>query len=201
MAFQTRPAERSAGECTGNGGSELPPALTHAWNGNPRHSDPARDPFAQDKDGKPVTDLNREDFQIFDNGKPQEIRLFLADQTAVADPEAAAAASFSNKLATGGHGGYAVLHFDNLSVDPAKTVFAHMARARQKGSSLVEPKSDPANAHLWHIKVNVDARDPDLDHVNASRSGVIDVTKTSKSIFRIINSPLSSKRAFRLTNR
>jgi hypothetical protein len=35
--------------------------------------------IAKDKDGKPVTDLRRDEFQIFDNAAPREIRLFLLD--------------------------------------------------------------------------------------------------------------------------
>ena len=34
---------------------------------------------AQDKRGKRVTDLGREDFQVLDNGSQQEIRLFLGE--------------------------------------------------------------------------------------------------------------------------
>ena len=32
---------------------------------------------AEDKDGKPVTDLRQEEFQLLDNGLSQDIRLFL----------------------------------------------------------------------------------------------------------------------------
>jgi hypothetical protein len=38
--------------------------------------------IAQDKDGKPVAGLKREDFQLFDNGKPQPIQLFIAENPA-----------------------------------------------------------------------------------------------------------------------
>ncbi len=90
------------------------------------------DVVAQDKDGKPVTDLRREDFQIFDNGAPQEIRLFLADRPAPASGAAMPPGEFTNRIVTDVHGGYAVLLFDNLNVDPGKASFGHTARARQK---------------------------------------------------------------------
>jgi VWFA-related protein len=86
---------------------------------------------AQDKDGKPVTDLRRDDFQIFDNGAQQEIRLFLADRPTSAPPEARAPGIFTNQIADG-RGGYSVLLFDNLNIDPGNEEFAHTARARQK---------------------------------------------------------------------
>src|ERR1700722_4908237 len=35
--------------------------------------------IAQDKQGKPVSDLKRDEFQLLDNGSPQEIRLFLSE--------------------------------------------------------------------------------------------------------------------------
>src|ERR1700679_3432086 len=35
--------------------------------------------IAQDKKALPVADLRREEFQILDNGAPQEIRLFLSE--------------------------------------------------------------------------------------------------------------------------
>jgi hypothetical protein len=36
---------------------------------------------AQDKQGKPVADLRRENFQIFDNGAPRDVRLFVKEPT------------------------------------------------------------------------------------------------------------------------
>ena len=86
---------------------------------------------AQDKDSKPVVDLGRADFQIFDNGAQQEIRLFLADRPTAAPPEARSPGIFTNQIAAG-RGGYAVLLFDNLNIDPGNEEFAHTARARQK---------------------------------------------------------------------
>lgn len=87
---------------------------------------------AQDKNGKPVPDLRREDFQIFDNGAQQEIRLFLADQQTPARDVAMPVGVFTNQIATHAGTGYSVLLFDNLNMDSARDVFAHTARARQK---------------------------------------------------------------------
>jgi VWFA-related protein len=84
---------------------------------------------AQDIDGKPVSDLRREDFQILDNGVPQEIRLFLSDHAEPAPPKPTAPGTFTNGIAPteGARSGYAVILFDNLN-----TGFEHTARARLK---------------------------------------------------------------------
>src|ERR1700746_3147568 len=41
---------------------------------------------AHDSKGAPVADLQREEFQILDNGVPQEIRVFVADTQSNATP-------------------------------------------------------------------------------------------------------------------
>jgi VWFA-related protein len=71
---------------------------------------------AQDKQGKPIADLRREEFQVFDNGAPQEIRLFVAEKPVAVAAETLPANTFSNQP-SGGRGersGYAVILFDNL---------------------------------------------------------------------------------------
>jgi VWFA-related protein len=68
---------------------------------------------AQDKQGKPVTDLRRDEFQIFDNGARQEIRLFLSEKSGSAQPEPLAPNTFSNAS----HRGYSVMLFDNLATE------------------------------------------------------------------------------------
>jgi len=107
---------------------------------------------AQDKDGKPVTDLRREDFQIFDNVTQREIRLFLADRPTAAPTEAARGPGiFTNQIADG-RGGYSVLLFDNLNVDPGMDVFAHTSRARQKALKAlmaIPPGDKIAIYALW----------------------------------------------------
>ena len=86
--------------------------------------------IAQDQQGKPVTDLKREDFQIFDNGAPQEIRLFLAERPEV-QQKPRPGGTFSNQPGDGttvpgstGRGAYSVILFDNLVTgfgDPDET--------------------------------------------------------------------------------
>ena len=41
---------------------------------------------AEDKDGKPVTDLHQEEFQLLDNGLSQDIRLFLNESERASSP-------------------------------------------------------------------------------------------------------------------
>ncbi|HEY7335020.1 MAG TPA: hypothetical protein VH639_09060 [Bryobacteraceae bacterium] len=76
----------------------------------------AEEKQGSDKPAKPVTDLKREDFQIFDNGARQEIRLFVGP-AAVPDPtEAQPPNTFTNRAARSGtpHAGYSAILFDNL---------------------------------------------------------------------------------------
>ena len=75
----------------------------------------------QDKQAKPVADLRREEFQVFDNGAPQEIRLFLAETER---PPAVTASNdvpntFTNRIApaAGSHSGYSVILIDSLFTD------------------------------------------------------------------------------------
>jgi VWFA-related protein len=91
--------------------------------------------IAQDKDGKPVNDLRREDFQIFDNGAPQDIRLFLSGN---ADPPPTAPrtpGTFTNQIAppAGPHSGYSIILFDDLD-----TSWENTARARLKALEAFE---------------------------------------------------------------
>lgn len=85
---------------------------------------------AQEQDGKPVPDLRREDFQIFDNGSQQQIRLFIIEKPDAAPLKAPVPGTFTNQIATEGRAGYSALLFDNLNVDPARKAFANTARAR-----------------------------------------------------------------------
>lgn len=104
--------------------------------------------IAQDASGKPVTDLRREDFQILDNGSPQEIRLFLSESPA-RPPEPRAPGTFTNRIASpeGSRSGYSVILFDNLN-----TGFEHTARARLRGLQALQaiPAGDRiAMYSLW----------------------------------------------------
>ena len=73
--------------------------------------------IAEDKDAKPVTDLRQEEFQLLDNGAPQDIRLFLNESQ---QPSAAASplppGTFANRSASrrGEHSGYSVIVLDTL---------------------------------------------------------------------------------------
>lgn len=126
---------------------------------------------AQSADGKPVADLRREDFQILDDGKPQEIRVFLAD--APAAPVARTQDTFTNRVATEGRGGYSVLLFDNLNVDPGKSAFAHTARARIKALQALRaiPPGDSVAVYALACRFQVvreftSDRDSLLQHLN-----------------------------------
>jgi VWFA-related protein len=91
---------------------------------------------AQDKQGKPVADLRREEFEIFDNGAPQEIRLFVpeTEKSNPAPPESKAANTFTNQIAAsaGSHSGYSVILIDDLfsGSDPTNEEGSSLSRAR-----------------------------------------------------------------------
>lgn len=78
--------------------------------------------IAQDKKGKAVTDLHREDFQILDNGSPREIRLFFAGSSSPAPAETKTPGAFTNQIGTnqiaaGSRGGYSAILIDTLNTD------------------------------------------------------------------------------------
>jgi hypothetical protein len=72
---------------------------------------------AEAKDGKPVTDLRQEEFQLLDNGLSQDIRLFLneSERSSVA-PQPLLPGTFTNRGASrpGEHSGYSVIVPDTL---------------------------------------------------------------------------------------
>jgi len=107
---------------------------------------------AQDQNGKPAAGLHREDFQIFDNGAPQEIRLFIADRPVPASTGMTTPGAFSNRLAAEGAGGYSAILFDNLLIDPGNRNFVYTARARQKALQALQaiPRGDKIAIYsLW----------------------------------------------------
>jgi len=72
--------------------------------------------------GKPVTDLKREEFQLFDNRSPQEIRLFLNETKAPRPaPVVLPPNTFTNRAPAraGAHSGYSVIVLDTLLTDLA----------------------------------------------------------------------------------
>jgi VWFA-related protein len=78
--------------------------------------------IAEDKQGKPVVDLRREEFQVFDNGLPQEIRLFLSETeksdlaSHLTSQEPKTPAMFTNEAVSrgGARSGYSAIVFDTL---------------------------------------------------------------------------------------
>jgi VWFA-related protein len=88
--------------------------------------------IAQDKNGKTVEDLRREDFQVFDNGAQQVIRLFLEEKPTPEREVTQPAGVFTNRIATDAATGYSVLLFDNLNIDSGQDVVTYTARAREK---------------------------------------------------------------------
>jgi hypothetical protein len=75
--------------------------------------------IAQDKIGRPVVDLRREEFQLLDNGAPQEIRLFLPEVERTDRPPVPPSNAFTNQVvsSSGVHSGYSVILIDNLFTD------------------------------------------------------------------------------------
>ena len=73
--------------------------------------------IAEDKNGKPVTDLRQEEFQLADNGSSQAIRLFLNEsaRSSLAPPPLRPG-TFTNRGASqpGGHSGFSVIVLDTL---------------------------------------------------------------------------------------
>ena len=77
--------------------------------------------IAQDAQGRPVADLRREEFLLFDNEVRQEVRLFVPETAAFEPvvPKAKAATAFTNRSAqpSGPQSGYSVILIDNLFAD------------------------------------------------------------------------------------
>jgi VWFA-related protein len=71
---------------------------------------------AHDSKGRAVTDLKKEDFEVFDNGKPQDIAVFTAD-TAAPAPRSAPLNAFPEDVVepAGRPGGNAVILLDYLN--------------------------------------------------------------------------------------
>jgi VWFA-related protein len=86
--------------------------------------------IAQDKQGRPVVDLKKEDFEVFDNGKPCPITVFVVEAPGIAaQPQPVPHNTFTNQFArtTGARSGYAVIVLDWLN-----TPWSDQARARQQ---------------------------------------------------------------------
>jgi len=86
--------------------------------------------IAQDKQGQPVTDLNKEDFQAFDNGKLCPVSVFVVESPGTASPlPPIRRDTFTNQFTrtTGARSAYAVVLLDWLN-----TGWSDQARARQQ---------------------------------------------------------------------
>ena len=74
--------------------------------------------IAEDKDGKPVTDLRPAEFRLLDNSAPQDIRVFLneSERAKQAPPAPPPPGTFTNRIAVraGAHSGYSVIVLDTL---------------------------------------------------------------------------------------
>ena len=70
-----------------------------------------------DRDGKPAPGLTADDFQVFDNGKPQKVELFSVENAAAASPVPTPAPGrlreFSNEIPDVGH--VTIILFDQLN--------------------------------------------------------------------------------------
>jgi VWFA-related protein len=89
---------------------------------------------AHDSKGRPVTDLKKEDLELFDNGKQQEIALFYGE-TGSAPAEKSPpriSGSFTNQLPPARQGGSAV-----ILLDWSNTGFRNTARAREQARQMM----------------------------------------------------------------
>ena len=89
---------------------------------------------AYDKKGHPVKDLKAEDFEVYDNGKKQDVRFFNEFASAAAPPVADAAASrtFSNHAAETGDAPAADAGATVLLIDESHIAWPDMSHARQE---------------------------------------------------------------------
>ncbi len=91
---------------------------------------------AQDKQGRPVVDLKREDFEVFDNGKRCPISVFVVEGPAIiSQPQPVPRHTFTNQYVseTGARSGYAVVLLDWLN-----TPSSDQYRARQQVVQMLQ---------------------------------------------------------------
>jgi len=117
---------------------------------------------ALDKHGKPVSDLKREEFQLFDNGVRQEIRVFAGrgENTAkVPPPELMATNAFTNLIApsAGPQSGYTVILLDNLysGSDPTNEEGSLLSRSRALEMLRSAPAGEKIAIYAPGIKFKV----------------------------------------------
>jgi VWFA-related protein len=90
---------------------------------------------AHDKQGSPVAGLRRDEFEILDNGVPQQIRLFVTESAPADLPvQPPASNTFTNRIArpAGSHSGYSVILIDDLfsGSDPTIEEGSTLSRVR-----------------------------------------------------------------------
>jgi len=88
---------------------------------------------AHDAKGQAVADLKKEDFEVFDNGRPQTIATFAVEDSAKQVPRNLPANTFTNQAADSGgsRGGYSVILLDLLDIGEFRDqVFARQAVAK-----------------------------------------------------------------------
>jgi VWFA-related protein len=86
--------------------------------------------IALDKQGRPVLDLKKEDFEVFDNGRPCSLTVFVVETPdSAVRPQPLPHNTFTNQFArtTGARSGYAVIVLDWLN-----TLWSDQTRARQQ---------------------------------------------------------------------
>jgi VWFA-related protein len=117
---------------------------------------------AQDKQGKPVADLRRDEFEVRDNGVAREIRLFLAEteKSSSSPPSVKPPNTFTNQLASpaGSHGGYSVILIDNLFMefgDPFKEPGSANARVDALRTLLSIPLGEKIAIYALGRKLQV----------------------------------------------
>jgi VWFA-related protein len=91
--------------------------------------------IAEDKQGRPVVDLKGDDFEVFDNGKPCPITVFVVEAPGVAaQPQPVPHNTFTNQFvhATGARSGYAAIVLDWLN-----TPWSNQTRARQQVAQML----------------------------------------------------------------
>jgi VWFA-related protein len=89
---------------------------------------------AWDKKGHPVKDLKAEDFEIYDNGRKQDLRFFseFASDASAATPEAAPDRTFSNRVPDTATAASTANGATVLLIDEAHIAWPDMSHARQE---------------------------------------------------------------------
>jgi len=112
------------------------------------------DVVVKDKHGKSVGNLRREDFQIFDNGSPREIRLFLSENESLKPlpRESPTPDTFTNQVvpSASSRGGYSVILIDSIFTDwgPSSNCQACSGAANARVYALRALKSMPAGEKI-----------------------------------------------------